>query len=344
MKYWAFISYSHRDSAVADWLHKKLETYRVPRALVGTPSREGEVPARIIPIFRDRDELPTSAELGDNLQKCLQQSRYLIVICSPASAKSRWVGEEVRAFKGWHGRDRIIALIAGGVPNATDRSDPENECFPRDMRFDVDDTKSEVRVEPIAADVRPEGDGRQRALLKIVAGLLGVGFDDLYQREKRRQKRRQILIGAVAAICLLGVAGIYASIARLGQSQKEMRGEIKDAGRATKLMTTEFKDVRPKNKEAEDRIRAAADRASAALDALEEARLTKSDEEYKAAYESASSAVIAVPQVGKTAEEQMFAAQLQKPLSERLVEAGKKYGQEITRRAMRNVRRDRNDE
>ena len=89
MKYWAFISYSHKDTAIADWLHPRLETYRVPKSLVGTPSREGEVPSRIMPIFRDREELPTSSELGDNLQKSLQQSRYLIVICSPDAAKSR---------------------------------------------------------------------------------------------------------------------------------------------------------------------------------------------------------------------------------------------------------------
>ena len=120
MKYWAFISYSHRDAPVADFLHKKLETYRVPRSLVGTPSRDGTVPERLIPVFRDREELPTSSQLGDNLQKALQQSRYLVVICSPASAQSRWVEEEIRAFKGWHGRDRIIALIASGIPNASD--------------------------------------------------------------------------------------------------------------------------------------------------------------------------------------------------------------------------------
>jgi hypothetical protein len=251
------------------------------------------------------------------------------------------VEEEVRAFKKWHGRDRIIALIATGVPNASDRSEPGAECFPHGMRFDVDGDSPPVRVEPIAADIRPEGDGRQRALLKIVAGLLGVGFDDLYQREKRRQKRRQVLIGAIAAVCLLAVAGIYASIARLGQSQKEMRGELKDAGRASKLLTTEFKDVRPRSEEAEQRIRAAVERANAALDAVEEARLAnKSNQEYQLAYQTASNAVIAVTKEGKTAEEQMFAAELQKPLNDRLIEAGKQYGQEMIRRAEGKVKTD----
>jgi len=63
-KYWAFISYSHADMRWGDWLHKKLEGYRVPRSLAGKPSRDGKVPRRLFPIFRDREELPVSADLG----------------------------------------------------------------------------------------------------------------------------------------------------------------------------------------------------------------------------------------------------------------------------------------
>ncbi len=336
MKYWAFISYSHKDTGVADWLHKKLETYRVPRSLVGTPSREGEVPPRIMPIFRDRDELPTSSELGDNLQKSLQQSRYLIVICSPASAQSRWVEEEVRAFKKEKGRDRVIALIAAGVPNASDRSDPDNECFPHSMRFDVDDT---VRVEPIAADIRPEGDGRQRAFLKIVAGVLGVGFDDLYQREKRRENRRKMVVGALAAAGLLLIAGIYASIAHLGKSQKQMQREMVDVRKDASIATTDYQDIRPKQKEAENRIRAAAQRASEALDALVQARKThQPTSDYQLAYENATAAVIAVNKEAHSADESIFAAELSKPLNDRLVAEGKEYGDELTRRALGKVK------
>lgn len=98
-KYWAFISYSHQDKAWGDWLHKALETYRVPKRLAGRRSRDGTVPKRLYPIFRDREELPTSSDLGSNINESLKASRYLIVICSPKSAVSRWVNEEVKAFK-----------------------------------------------------------------------------------------------------------------------------------------------------------------------------------------------------------------------------------------------------
>jgi hypothetical protein len=311
---------------VADFLHKKLETYRVPRSLVGTPSRDGTVPQRLIPVFRDREELPTSSQLGDNLQKALQQSRYLVVICSPASAQSRWVEEEIRAFKGWHGRDRIIALIASGIPNASDGPSPAEECFPYSMRFEgLGDDSTPVRVEPIAADLRPGGDGKQRAFLKIVAGLLGVGFDDLYQREKRREQRRRLLAGALALGAVLVLAGIYLSF------RQEMGAVRKEAG----LLTTEYKDIRPKNKEAEQRILAAAAEVEKALDEMEAAQTnTTTSEELKSAWEKVGKVLTKPNQEAKTTDESIFAMEVSKPLNARMLNLSPAYGKELEKRLL----------
>jgi hypothetical protein len=323
VKYWAFISYSHKDSAVADWLHKKLETYRVPRSLVGTPTRDGTAPERLIPIFRDREELPTSSALGDNLQRSLQQSRYFLVICTPAAAQSRWVEEEIRSFKGWHGRDRIIALIAGGVPNATD---PAQESFPYSLRFEGDGVESEaVRIEPIAADLRPEGDGRQRAFLKIVAGLLGVGFDDLYQREKRREQRRRMLIGAAIGVGVLVLGAIYWSF----------RSELGSVRQEAGLLTTEYKNVRPKNKDAEKRILAAAKEVDTALTAMEQARTnTTTAAEYKLAMENVQKVINKPVQAASTTDESIFAMEVSKPLNARLAKISPEYTEELKRRVI----------
>ena len=313
MKYWAFISYSHKDTAIADWLHQKLETYRVPKSLLGTPSREGEVPSRIMPIFRDREELPTSSELGDNLQKALQQSRYLIVICSPDAAQSRWVEEEVRAFKGWRGRDHIIALIARGAPNATDRGRAEDECFPQSMRFDVNAANVRIQVEPIAADLRPEGDGRERAFLKIVAGLLGLGFDDLYQREKRRQKRRQKMLAAAAILALAGIGATWWSIARIGQSQKQISQKVATVQQQAAVATTEFEKVRPTDNAAKERIDAVEQRAIKAIQVSEQARLNKvPDREYSKLSAAANRAILEVEQTAQTTEESIYAKEVNK--------------------------------
>src|SRR6266542_1495058 len=97
-KYWAFMRYSHQDEAWAAWVHNALETYRVPRSLVGRTSTDGGVSRQVFPIFRDRDKLPGAADLGAKIHEALRQSRYLIVICSPRAAASTWVNEEVKQF------------------------------------------------------------------------------------------------------------------------------------------------------------------------------------------------------------------------------------------------------
>ena len=207
-KYWAFISYSHADKAWGDWLHRALETYRVPKRLVGTSGRDGEIPARLFPIFRDREELPVSASLPENISFALEQSRYLIVICSPRSAASRWVNEEIMTFKRLGREDHVLALIVNGEPNASEDGGkpgflPSDECFPPALRYRLggNDELSSERTEPIAADARPDKDGKSNAKLKLLAGLLQVDYDQLKQREhERRVRRLRVIIGATLVL------------------------------------------------------------------------------------------------------------------------------------------------
>src|SRR5687767_14466665 len=98
-RYWAFLSYSHKDSETATWLHGALEKYRVPRSLVGRESSNGPIPASFSPIFRDRHELAAAGDLGHTIREALAGSRCLIVLCSPEAASSRWTNEEILAFK-----------------------------------------------------------------------------------------------------------------------------------------------------------------------------------------------------------------------------------------------------
>ncbi len=233
MKYWAFLSYSHTDKSWGDWLHKALETYRIPRRFVGKESRDGKVPERLFPIFRDREELPVSADLGANITEALKESRYLIVICSPRSAQSRWVGEEIKAFKKLGREDRILALIIDGEPNASDAKPGfkiEDECFHEAMRYRfVDGEPTGIRSEPIAADAREVGDGKANAKLKLLAGLLNINYDDLKQREQeRRLKRARIVVAA--AIALIGVFAVLS--AALFLKEREAARARDDAARS----------------------------------------------------------------------------------------------------------------
>ena len=208
-KYWAFISYSTSDRLWAEWLMQRLETYRVPKRLAGRASRDGTVPRRLYPIFRDRDELPTSSDLGQAIELALAASRYLVVVCSRRSAGSIWVDAEVRTYKRIGRANRILCVIVDGEPNATDRGRPGEECFCPALRHAVgpDGALTAERVEPLAADARAGMDGRAAALVKLLAGLLGVDYDELRRRERKRRIRRRIAAAAIVAVTLGAAAG-----------------------------------------------------------------------------------------------------------------------------------------
>jgi tetratricopeptide (TPR) repeat protein len=225
--YRAFISYSHRDKAVATRLHRTVESYRIPAKLVGTTTPVGKVPRRLAPVFRDRDELPASADLGGELTAALKRSMFLIVICSPASSKSHWVDQEILQFKRMHGDTRVLALIVGGTPYASDMPGREDEeCFPKSLRFKLgpDGELSDTPAEPIAADIRKEGDGQRLANLKLVAGLTGVKLADLVQRETQRRMQRLVMIttGASVGMVFTGALAFYANERRIEANEQRV--------------------------------------------------------------------------------------------------------------------------
>jgi len=193
-KYRAFISYSHKDEKWASWLHKALETFRVPKYIVGKTTTMGTVPEKMGKVFRDREELSSSHSLGTELTQALEDSACQIVICSPNAANSHWTNEEILTYKRLGREDRIFCLIVDGEPGT------DTECFPPAVRFQMgaDGVLSNKPAEPIAADGRPHGDGKQNAKLKLISGMLGVGFDALKQREQQRRQRRMYIITAAA--------------------------------------------------------------------------------------------------------------------------------------------------
>jgi len=209
IKYQAFLSYSHRDQAWARWLHARLESYRIDKDLIGRATATGSVPPTLRPIFCDRDDFSAGYSLDEQTMAALAASRFLVAICSPHAVKSKYVDEEIRHFKALGYSDRIIPIIIDGEPN-----DPDRECFPAALRFKVgaDGELTNVPEEPIAADARRQGEGRELAKLKVVAGLLGLPLDEVVHRAERARRRRNRIATGIAAGFVLLLLGLTGSI------------------------------------------------------------------------------------------------------------------------------------
>ncbi len=230
--YWAFVSYSSHDRAQARWLQRALETYAIPRRLVGRETQAGPAPKQFKPVFRDRSELPADADLAAKMQAALDASTFLIVVCSPQAAVSRWVNEEIVRFRANHAAGRILAVIVAGHPGGE-----HQDCFPPALRY-RDGAGQPIGPEPIAADLRPGGDRRRLALLKLVAGMLGVGLDELVRRDAQRRARQ---FGALAAA---GFAGMTVMAALAGAALLARNEATRQKDQAEGLIQFMLTDLR----------------------------------------------------------------------------------------------------
>lgn len=208
--YFAFLSYSHVDAGWGEWLHDALEKFKVPSSLAGRLTPQGTVPKRLTPIFRDRKELAASGDLGTEIRSALAVSRYLIVLCSPAAANSQWTNAEIDSFKRLRPDGCVLAVIVDGEPFATEIGARADECFPPALRIHYDHRgrPTRKRAEPLCADLRDNRDGKRVGLLKLVAGMLGVGLDDLIQREVVRRQRRFATVAAASLVGMTVTSGL----------------------------------------------------------------------------------------------------------------------------------------
>jgi hypothetical protein len=176
VRYCAFISYSRRDEKFAKWLHRKLEGFRLPSSV-----QHRQVPRKcpLRPIFRDTDELAASSDLGVAITDALRASRSLIVVCSPDAAASKWVNREIEEFVASSQHDQIFLILVRGDPLIGSPGSPTG-AFPPALAKRVN--------EPLWVDARKGGEGKARALARTIAGLLGLSFDTIWQRQRRMRR------------------------------------------------------------------------------------------------------------------------------------------------------------
>ena len=189
-EYYAFISYKREDEKWAKWLQHKLEHYRLPSNLNGRT----DLPHSIRPVFRDVTDL-TPGFLSAEIDDALRNSEWLIIICSPRSAKSPWVCKEAQTFVDLGRADRIIPFIIEGMPFSQNL---DTECYPEAL------LNLTGGSELLAAKINEMG--RDVAFIKVVARMFNLRFDTLWQRYNREKRRirRWTFIGVIlfAFLCL----------------------------------------------------------------------------------------------------------------------------------------------
>ena len=196
--YNAFISYSRKDQAIATKLERELQRYRIPKDFRNRPSESR------FHIFRDLHDI-SLGDYGDVISDALKASDYLIILCSPESAKSDYVGDEIRRFAALKGADHIIPVLVAGRPNAeVSPDDPvQDQAFPQAL-LDVFD-------EPLAADFRAHSGETSRrykyrlreAKFQLIAKLLGTAKSDALVARDLWSKR--LRLGAIAALFSAGI-------------------------------------------------------------------------------------------------------------------------------------------
>lgn len=224
-RYKAFISYRHQpfDRKVAVSLQKHLETFKPPKSLEKNEKWR---------VFRDETELPTSADLSQDIREALENSEYLIVICSSMLAQSKWCREEISYFKSLHNHStkKILALLIEGNP---DEVFPEELCWSEEIRKSLNGEyiREVVQVEPLAANITASTERQslkklKTEFLRIAAPLIGCRYDDLYQREQKRKIRKSLAImGGVTVV--VGGIGIYSAVMafRLNEQKRLLQEE-----------------------------------------------------------------------------------------------------------------------
>ena len=163
-------------------------------------------------MFRDEDEVPASSDLNDQIKDALVASRFLIVVCSAFTPRSKWVEREIEMFNELGRSDHVLALLTEGEPGD---SFPSAMLVRHRQVVDPDGTTRIVKEdkEPLAADVRPrKGQSVEKlkhlALLRLVATILGVKFDDLRQRDQERERSGKLVWAAAAAVLAVSLAGL----------------------------------------------------------------------------------------------------------------------------------------
>lgn len=239
-RYDAFISYRHiqPDRSVAERIHRKLEAFRLPKEIASKIGKN-----RLDRVFRDEAEFAVSDDLSESITDALRRSEYLIIVASPKYLESPWCMREVETFLKLKDRKHILIALADGDP---DTSFPKLLLYEDVLKTDEDGnvTRETIVHEPLAADCRAEKASERNkkvdlSVLRLIASIFELSFDDLKQRQreaeiKRRRRIGFIILGVLLVILLQSFFFIW-RITKQNRLMKEQNEKVLAATSGTLL-------------------------------------------------------------------------------------------------------------
>lgn len=211
MRYEAFISYRHGelDGEIAKRIHREIETWKIPKKIAEKTNKR-----KFGRVFRDEDELQASADLSAAICEALDESEWLIVICTKRYSESKWCLEEVTHFTSKRGLDHVIVILADGEPE---------EVFPKQLT-EIEKDGQIVQIEPLAVDIRGENDtdvykNLKKERFRFFSSMLSVNYDELKNRQRERMLKMTIAASGGVLLVLAGVLTvILVKNAQLGEA------------------------------------------------------------------------------------------------------------------------------
>ncbi len=201
-KYNAFISYRHslEDNKIAKEVQTQLERFHIPHKIRKLTGKK-----RIERIFRDKEELPITSDLNEDIDYALGHSDYLIVLCSTHTSESIWVQKEIETFLINHTKKEILTVLVDGEPEDVIPEILTHDTVTRTLNDGSEITYEEV-IEPLSCDYRlPIKQARKEELPRIAATIIGCSYDELMRRRRQYRIRRAAIVTAVAAAVSIGV-------------------------------------------------------------------------------------------------------------------------------------------
>jgi len=187
--YNAFISYRHcePDATIAGRIQRQLEHFRVPSAIAKKTGIK-----KIDRVFRDKEELPLCSNLGDDIADALENSDFLILICSPRTKESAWVTREVELFLQTHGVEKVLTVLVEGEPQ---------DVVPQILMTDREPLSCDYRINPKKA--------KRDELPRLASAILGCRYDDLRQRQRQYQARRRLIFLSILLAVAVGLSAYF---------------------------------------------------------------------------------------------------------------------------------------